>query len=60
MQQCCTVWLLLHSWKWIKSSNFCKMNCKLSLYTHICRIYIYIVNVYKNFVQAMFERLKKK
>ena len=28
----------------------------LSLYTHISRIYPYTVNVYKNFVQARFER----
>ena len=26
-----------------------------SLYKHICRIYTHSVNVYKNFVQAMFE-----
>ena len=39
--------------------NFCKINCNLGLYTQISRIYPYTVNVYKNFVQAMFERLKK-
>ncbi len=30
-----------------------------SLYIHICKIYPYTINVCKNFVQAMFERLKK-
>ena len=38
------------------SINVCKINCSLSLYTHINRMYPYTVNVYKNFVQVMFER----
>ena len=40
--------------------NFCKINYNLSLYTHIGRIYAYTVNVYKEIVQAMFERLINK
>ena len=39
--------------KWF---NFCKNNCNVSLYMHISRIYPYTVNVYKDFVQDMFER----
>ena len=51
-----TVQLLFQSGKWINDNNFCKINCNLSLYSHISGIYPYTVNVYKNFVQAMFER----
>ena len=40
--------------------NFCKINCNLRLYTHISRKYPYTVNIYKNFVQAVFERLENK
>ena len=41
--------------KSINGINFCIINCNLSLYTHICRIYPYTVSVYKKYVQAMFE-----
>ena len=47
---------LFHSWKLINDINFCKINCNRSLYTQIRKIYPYIVNVYKDFVQAIFER----
>ena len=36
--------------------NFTGINCALSLHTDISRIYHYTANVYKNFVQAIFER----
>ena len=38
------------------SINFSKLNCNLSLYTYINRIYPFTVNVYKNFVHAMFDK----
>ena len=46
-------------WKSINDINFGKIDCYLSLYPHISRIYSYTVNVCKNLVQAMFERKKK-
>ena len=48
--------LLFSHMKMNKLINFGKINCNLSLYTLTSRIYPYTVNVYKNFVQAMFER----
>ena len=40
-------------WKWINCVNFYKINSNLILYTHISK---YTVNVFKIFIQAMFER----
>ena len=37
---------------------FLYCNCNLNLYKPISRIYPYTVNVYKNFVQAVFESYK--
>ena len=39
----CTITFFTHE----NGINFCKINCKLSLNTHISRIYPYKVNVYK-------------
>ena len=40
----------------INGINFYKINCQLSLYTHISRIYPSTVSVYRNFIQAIFEK----
>ena len=52
MLYCTITFSLMKMNKWY----FCKINYNLNLYTHISRIYPYTVNVYKNFVQAMFKR----